>query len=1437
MSRMKTSRVRPQPASSSSDGNTTSSKPSTIHLKTGPAGYTLPQRPSDSTVANAKLRNDGARGGRHTLSSDTPLPAVGKPPGAPYWWVPPEAQASHGNSHSHSNGNGIKATKKGPLTPFNGAEHESKKAIGKVSKRLQAEYTPRPPPQARPEHLGMPMPVTPLEGHVSPLRPLEAPVILDVLNVPPAASMRELRRSICRASRELQRGPPYLPLHITKPPKASTARLLLSDEGTAMRWLGIFSGSNSPLSKVMVRDNRLAFQVSARPPETNAWLALASPIDDDDYVGDAEVDLPPDLPFSGLTCGAWDDKSQFCPAWKAKDRENGSGAVLLIDEARMHLHVDQGIIQIDLRNIKRSMICGTHLYLELRWTPAFILPNDPVRALTGWDEYSKYDDEDDAAGPPEYQRMPFFDQRHGLVAPYAHVICLKALRPRQMIHSFIASVRPRLAQPASLSSVATGPLEHFTESTLRKLRELYTKLSFDVAFQLERIVRDGLILPLEALSLAPQLTALDKRASMQDVVDGPKRAAAILENFSARLIRNKSPVNEAAQPRQAYKRLLPAKVKDLAEELEKAPLPQIDSSAQFRIHSVRLMPSGAMSLSGPTPDAGNRIVRQFVGCDVHFLRLQMVDEGASTRLRMRIEGVNSDALKWIFRNALEKGLDVAGRSWRYLAFSNSSLKEGTCWMVHRFSYDSKKVTADSIRNNIGDLAFIRCPARYAARMGQAFTSTMFTIPVKRSNVVLIDDIERKGHCFTDGVGTISSDLAEQIRGKIISARGGRRSQYSPASVFQIRLGGAKGMVTLDTELPPGHVRLRPSMVKFEKSASQADDEHVYLEIANAPDGPLPMFLNRPMVMMLETLGVPKDRFMELLSEAVSHLRYSATNLTLTAQVYRLYNAHPPGGAAALFDALRRIGIDTLDGEKVPFLYDAHRAFQAFVTRHMKYRTRIPVLEGCYTLYGVADETGWLEEGQVYASVEVFDGPRDGIVRPRNIVLRGKCLLGRSPMLHPGDVQYAEAVLPPRGSKLNALRNCIVFSTKGKRDLPSKLSGGDLDGDLFNVIQHPSLLTVKTQEPAKYPRVVPRNLDRECTVADMIEFFVDFLFSDRLGLVATRHLILADASPYGVFDRDCVKLAHMHSTAVDFPKTGIPVDTKDCPPVPRLRPDFMQAEFRVEWAPAAMRSEPRERFNFYASGKALGHLYRALDKPIVDGPPVLLTSAHEPISTPGMSRSTSPGGDDSSKAKEAPQDDWNSQLRKYLDPFHSAVQVRAHLPYVRRIIAEYYRSVDLISVECSPSGRDGPLSEAEIFMGCIARGPPGVDASAARSNTTLDTLRARYSGVVERTIDALLGPGASRLNTRDVPPPDVAQIMDKAQKERWQLVLDKCSAFVAAANEVEVREGDHTGNVWHSVSATADGQIVAGRRSAAWVVVPYLVQAAATLSIVNRECAR
>jgi len=39
------------------------------------------------------------------------------------------------------------------------------------------------------------------------------------------------------------------------------------------------------------------------------------------------------------------------------------------------------------------------------------------------------------------------------------------------------------------------------------------------------------------------------------------------------------------------------------------------------------------------------------------------------------------------------------------------------------------------------------------------------------------------------------------------------------------------------------------------------------------------------------------------------------------------------------------------------------------------------------------------------------------------------------------------------------------------------------------------------------------------------------------MISTRHLITADKKTEGVHHPDCLKLAELASTAVDFPKTG------------------------------------------------------------------------------------------------------------------------------------------------------------------------------------------------------------------------------------------------------------------------------------------------------------
>lgn len=113
----------------------------------------------------------------------------------------------------------------------------------------------------------------------------------------------------------------------------------------------------------------------------------------------------------------------------------------------------------------------------------------------------------------------------------------------------------------------------------------------------------------------------------------------------------------------------------------------------------------------------------------------------------------------------------------------------------------------------------------------------------------------------------------------------------------------------------------------------------------------------------------------------------------------------------------------------------------------------------------------------------------GPVGGRREIVCNYVVVTRSPTMHPGDVQVVNAVGVPANSPLKTLRNTIVFSQHGPRDLPSMLSGGDLDGDLYNVIWDPRLVPQATHQPADYPRVAAVELDRTVTRKDMSDFFV------------------------------------------------------------------------------------------------------------------------------------------------------------------------------------------------------------------------------------------------------------------------------------------------------------------------------------------------------------
>jgi len=330
------------------------------------------------------------------------------------------------------------------------------------------------------------------------------------------------------------------------------------------------------------------------------------------------------------------------------------------------------------------------------------------------------------------------------------------------------------------------------------------------------------------------------------------------------------------------------------------------------------------------------------------------------------------------------------------------------------------------------------------------------------------------------------------------------------------------MLTLDTTLQGERLCLRPSMTKF-----PAPDAHD-LEICGAAYKRLPMYLNRQFVKILEDLGVPSEAFLRLQERAVALLQLMAKSPINAAN---FLEANFVGTAARLPCLIRMLEDIGLNFRQDDFLRSVAEIATLVQLRDLKHRARIPV-SNAHTLYGVADETGFLQPGQVHVIIREADD--------RRRELEGKAVITRAPALHPGDIQMVMVVKVPEYSSNKYLDNCVIFSQHGDRDLPSQLSGGDLDGDLYNIIFDQTLFPTRIVEPADYPRPEAIDIRRAVNTTDMTNFFLTFMETDQLGYICNTHMQIADQKLDGTLSEECIVLAGMASTAVDFSKTGIAV---------------------------------------------------------------------------------------------------------------------------------------------------------------------------------------------------------------------------------------------------------------------------------------------------------
>jgi RNA-dependent RNA polymerase len=382
------------------------------------------------------------------------------------------------------------------------------------------------------------------------------------------------------------------------------------------------------------------------------------------------------------------------------------------------------------------------------------------------------------------------------------------------------------------------------------------------------------------------------------------------------------------------------------------------------------------------------------------------------------------------------------------AYSQSALKEHAVWFVKTFKYIQSGITevvsARSIIASLGtfDDKTRYCPARYAARLSQAFTATD-AAAVEVEEVLIDDDhdvIAENGvkYTFTDGVGQISLELAQEIWVRLRETRKRASRSKGQPRAFQIRFEGSKGILAVNYKLKGTTIALRPSMIKFD-----APRQNV-IEIARAFDRPTLYFLNRPLIMLLEGLGVQYSVFERYQDAAIAEVQKARQNVRGAAGLLETFGLGTSFRMASVLHGLARLGIDSLAGDE---FYERVLEFAVnHILREIKNRARIPVPEG-WTLVGVIDEHSQLEEGEIYACIKPLDSKS-------YIFLEGPILVSRSPTIHPGDVQIAHAIGRPKlGSAFahEPLPNTVVFSMQGQRPLPSCLGGGDLDGDLYNLI--------------------------------------------------------------------------------------------------------------------------------------------------------------------------------------------------------------------------------------------------------------------------------------------------------------------------------------------------------------------------------------------------
>uniref|UniRef100_A0A914BY28 RNA-directed RNA polymerase n=1 Tax=Acrobeloides nanus TaxID=290746 RepID=A0A914BY28_9BILA len=637
----------------------------------------------------------------------------------------------------------------------------------------------------------------------------------------------------------------------------------------------------------------------------------------------------------------------------------------------------------------------------------------------------------------------------------------------------------------------------------------------------------------------------------------------------------------------------------------------------------------------------NRVLRKYDLDGEKALRVLFRDDDGS---KIHSNNVSKYLIDRTVGDYLRRGVNVAGKHFVFLGSSNSQLRDNGCYFFEGSSEEVAKM-----RRDLGQFKMQSVP-KIMSRIGQCFTQArQIDIELLRHQYTNTYDYiggqDRNGkpYTFSDGVGIISYYFAENIS-KSLEMAG------SVPSVFQIRFRGFKGVMSVDLMLddkkkwgrehniedPNPEFRkwlyldaiFRPSQEKFRAPRA------TLIEIVKH-SAPVPVSLNKPLINIIDQVSSMQShsshsRISNRIHWLLDRHLHELTRCLIDEQKCRnKLNEFPK---LILYDQLTDFNLT-----QEPFFRSLIQTSSRCSLKRMLNKLQIPIpLTLGRSMFGIIDETGELQYGQVYVRYTKNASLKFPGKNAERVTLIGPIFVTKNPCIVPGDIRMFEAIDVPG---LYHLSDVIVFPRHGPRPHTDEMAGSDLDGDEYTVIWDEQLFIDRNEKAFDFTSdpVEPEVVTEENLTEKMCEFFVTYMEQDSIGKIANAFINNSDQ--YGIESEVCKNIALKHNKAVDFPKTGIAPPT-----LTNKWKDDIPPEKCERWADFMEKShEPA-----YSSPRLIGQLFRRVK--IMDDILKLVSKESEQLNIRQDPFIEYPGWEDYEEDVAVEYESYAAQLQSLMDSY-------------------------------------------------------------------------------------------------------------------------------------------------------------------------------------------